>query len=80
MHFTYVLESKDKQHWYFGITNNLKRRLHEHNEGKSTHTSSFRPWTLRFCVTFENRSQAEVFEKYLKSHSGRAWMKKHLSS
>ena len=79
MHFVYVLESANRQHWYFGVTNDIKRRLSEHNSGESTHTSKYRPWTLRICVTFKNRLNAEEFERYLKSHSGRAFMSKHFS-
>jgi predicted GIY-YIG superfamily endonuclease len=78
MHFTYVLESADKQHWYFGVANDVKRRLVEHNTGKNIHTNKFKPWVLRLCVTFQERKRAEEFESYLKSHSGRAFMKKHL--
>lgn len=78
MHYVYVLESKTTSHWYIGVTNDLRRRLYEHNSGKSVHTNKYRPWKIRLYVTFENRNQAEEFEKYLKSHSGRAFMSKHL--
>jgi len=78
MYYVYVLESKDKQHWYFGMTNDVKRRLAEHNSGNSIHTNKFKPWSLRICVTFHTKKSAEEFEQYLKSHSGRAFMKKHL--
>ena len=78
MHFVYVLESADSQHWYFGITNDVKKRVVEHNAGKSIHTNKHKPWLLRLCVTFKERKNAEDFEKYMKSHSGRAFMKKHL--
>lgn len=77
MHFVYVLESADSYHWYFGVTNDVKRRLAEHNGGKSIHTNKFKPWSLRLCVTFKDRNRAEEFEIYLKSHAGRAFMKKH---
>ncbi len=79
MHFVYVLESLNHQHWYFGITNDIKRRLSEHNSGKSIHTNKFKPWTVRLCITFQDLKRAEELEKYFKSHSGRAFMKKHLN-
>ena len=78
MHFVYALESIDHEHWYFGVTNDVKKRLSEHNTGHSIHTNKFKPWLLRLCITFRNRKSAEKFERYLKSHSGRAFMKKHL--
>ncbi len=80
MHIVYVLESLDRQHWYFGVTNDLQRRIDEHNAGKSIHTNKHKPWKLRLMVTFHDRPQAEEFERYLKSHSGRAFMSKHLRS
>jgi putative endonuclease len=80
MYFTYVLESDQGNHWYFGVTNNINRRISEHNSGKSAHANKYKPWKLRFCASFIDRPCAEKFEKYLKSHAGRAWMSKHLSS
>ncbi|TSC79170.1 MAG: excinuclease ABC subunit C [Candidatus Peregrinibacteria bacterium Gr01-1014_25] len=50
----------------------------EHNSGQSIHTNRFKPWKLMTYVTFDNRQKAESFERYLKSHSGRAFAKKHL--
>ena len=78
MHFVYILESIDQQHWYIGLTNDLDRRMTEHNSGKSSHTSKFVSWKLKTYIAFHDRSRAEEFEQYLKSHSGRAFTKKHL--
>jgi putative endonuclease len=80
MHSTYVLESFKKDHWYVGVTNNLHRRISEHNRAAIGHTKKYQPWILRLYVTFESRKRAEEAEKYFKSHSGRAFMKKHFSS
>ncbi|MBU0457857.1 GIY-YIG nuclease family protein [Patescibacteria group bacterium] len=78
MVFVYSLESKDGIHWYVGITDDVDRRLTEHNSGKCIHTNKYKPWKLRSYTAFTDRSRAEVFERYLKSHSGRAFSKKHL--
>jgi len=59
-----------------GATADLKRRLPEHNAGKSTHTAKFKPWELIWCCAFPDKYKALEFEKYLKSHSGRAFAKK----
>ena len=61
-----------------GITTDLKRRLYEHNAGKSYHTSKFRPWRLVTYVAFSDRAKAESFERYLKSGSGHAFANKRL--
>lgn len=78
MHFVYSLESEDGNHWYVGVTNNVDRRLEEHNTGKSVHTNKHKPWRLQSYTAFIDRKRAEEFELYLKSHSGRAFSKKHL--
>ena len=63
---------------YIGVTSDLRTRLAEHNEGKSAHTSKYRPWRLATYVAFSDRAQAEAFEAYLKSGSGHAFARKRL--
>jgi putative endonuclease len=63
---------------YTGMTADLKQRMADHNSGKSRHTAKFRPWELLFYSAFPNKLTALEFEKYLKSHSGRAFAKKRL--
>jgi hypothetical protein len=41
------------------------------------HTSKFRPWQIETAVAFRSKDKAVAFEQYLKSHSGRAFAKKH---
>src|ERR1700683_1157459 len=79
MWYVYILRSINfpKQE-YVGTTADLKRRLPEHNAGKSTHTAKFRPWELVWYCAFPDKYKALEFEKYLKSHSGRAFAKKRL--
>jgi putative endonuclease len=77
MHFVHSLESEDSEHWYIGVTDNVVRRLAEHNAGKSIHTNKHKPWKLKTYTAFVEHKCAEKFEKYLKSHSGRAFSKRH---
>ncbi|KAB2956554.1 MAG: GIY-YIG nuclease family protein [Rhizobiaceae bacterium] len=63
---------------YVGMTTDLKRRLQEHNAGKSYHTSKFKPWRLVTYVAFSDRAKAESFERYLKSGSGHAFANRRL--
>ena len=63
---------------YTGATADLKRRIAEHNAGRSTHTSKFMPWELVWYCAFPDKHRALAFENYLKSHSGRAFAKKRL--
>jgi predicted GIY-YIG superfamily endonuclease len=64
---------------YTGATEDLKKRLADHNSGKSTHPAKFMPWSLIWYSAFLDKHRALEFEKYLKSHSGRAFAKKRLS-
>jgi putative endonuclease len=80
MKYVYVLESLDSQHFYVGITDDLRARLAKHNAGEVPHTSKYGPWRLRTYVAFSDAALARAFEKYLKSGSGRAFAKKHFQT
>ena len=79
MHYVYLIESTAvPRERYVGVTADLKRRLLDHNTGKSGHTSKFRPWRLVTYIAFSHRTKAEAFEHYLKSGSGHAFANKRL--
>ncbi|MGB3045935.1 MAG: GIY-YIG nuclease family protein [Xanthobacteraceae bacterium] len=79
MWYVYIIRSRSAPHQeYTGATSDLKQRLADHNAGKSTHTAKFKPWELAWYCAFPDKHQALDFEKYLKSHSGRAFAKKRL--
>lgn len=60
--FVYILECRDGS-LYTGVTNNLERRQHQHNEGTaSRYTRSRRPVTLRYQELCGSRSQALIRE------------------
>lgn len=78
MHYVYILQSeKDPARFYVGITSDLKRRFKEHNAGESIHTNKYTPWVLYSYTAFADQRKAEKFEDYLKTGSGRAFMKRH---
>lgn len=67
MFYTYILISVSSGNLYIGHTENLERRLEEHNsDKKSTFTSKKGPWKIIFRKEFENRGEAMKFENYLK--------------
>ena len=79
MHYVYILRSKSNPtQTYIGSTSDLKKRLAEHNAGKSTHTNKFKPWELSAYTALPEKPLAEKFERYLKSGSGRAFAQSHL--
>jgi len=63
---------------YRGHTDDLRRRVAEHNAGKCRHTSKSKPWKVKFYAAFETLALAQKFEKYLKSGSGHDFAKRHL--
>ena len=78
-HYVYTLESLAKSdEIYTGQTQDLKQRLKLHNSGQVPHTSKFTPWQIRSATAFKSKERALAFERYLKSGSGRAFLKRHL--
>jgi len=79
-YYVYILISKkNKDRFYIGYTDNLRRRLTQHRSSKSSnYTRRYAPWELETYLEFKNRRLAVAFELYLKSHSGRAFLRKRL--
>jgi putative endonuclease len=69
-YYVYILRCKDNS-LYTGITNDLDRRVNEHNDGKlpNAYTFSRRPVKLEFFQDFIDPNQAIYFEKKLKKWS-----------
>ncbi|MHA7898529.1 MAG: GIY-YIG nuclease family protein [Henriciella sp.] len=79
MWYVYILRSTEfPEREYVGFTADLRKRLLDHNSGKSAHTLKYAPWDLIWYCAFGDKLQALDFENYLKSHSGRAFSKKRL--
>ena len=80
MYYVYILISKKfADHHYVGITSDINRGVQEHNNPSyKSYTTRYAPWKLETYITFSNKILAEQLEIYLKSHSGKAFLKKHL--
>ncbi len=77
--YVYILQSQpNPEHFYVGLTDDLRDRLRRHNAGEVAHTSNFRPWCIKTAVAFTDKHRAGAFERYLKTASGRAFAKKRL--
>ena len=75
--YVYILVSEANQTiHYTGITRDLEQRLLEHNPGKCRHTAQHRPSRIETAVTFRSEGKG-VFERYLKSGSGREFARRH---
>ncbi len=75
-YYVYILLCKDGKP-YIGCTDDLKNRLKRHQKGQVPATKDRLPVKLVCYFAFYNKYTAFNFEKYLKSGSGRAFMKKH---
>ncbi|NMB92355.1 MAG: GIY-YIG nuclease family protein [Parcubacteria group bacterium] len=67
MYWIYILQSKKNGSLYIGRTNNLRRRLEEHNLGKSYFTKRYKPWVCIYCEGYyhiEDMKQRERNIKY----------------
>ena len=76
MYYVYILKCQADGSLYKGYTNDLDRRLAEHNSGKSDYTSRKGPWELVYHESFETKEDAIKREKYFKSSAGRRFIKK----
>ncbi len=77
--YVYILQSAvDLDRFYTGLTTDLRDRLKRHDDGRVRHTAKWKPWTLKTYIAMLDRKRAAELEQYLKSHSGRAFVKKHL--
>jgi len=70
MHYVYFLRENNDQ-IYTGSTNNLKRRIAEHQNGKVLSTSDRRPLELIGYEAYKLKSDASRRERYLKSTEGK---------
>ena len=80
MFYIYILHSETYDRYYVGQTNNIERRLEEHNtQEKNSYTSKFRPWA--FCKSFEvgeSLGIARKIENYIKRQKSRVYIEKIL--
>jgi len=78
MHYIYILQSQKDNSYYTGYTDELKKRLKQHNQHDSKYSSSKAPYIIVWYCAFTNKKKALDFEKYLKQGSGFAFARKHL--
>ena len=79
MYCVYVLQDQLDKGLYIGFTENLRRRLQEHQTGKEGATTKKKyNWRLIYCEGYLNKYDALGREKFLKGGSGRKYLKKQL--
>lgn len=76
MYCVYLLQNRDGG-WYIGFTGDLKRRVSEHQTGQNP-TTSRGSYRLVYYEAYLNKADALGREKFLKSGSGRRFLRKQL--
>lgn len=75
MFFIYILLLSNGT-YYTGITDNLVRRILEHQQGKSISTRHKRPIFLIHTERFKTRDQARKKEKHIKNIGAKRYLNK----
>jgi len=70
-YFVYILKTKKDNKRYIGFTNNLDRRINEHNSGLVKSTKNRKPLILIYTEEFERKTEAMAREKFFKTGKGR---------
>jgi len=80
--YIYVIESVSTKRRYIGQTGDLERRLAEHNDVDHSDvkytTKQAGPWRLLYHERYSSRSEVIQRERWLKSRTGRRWLKINL--
>lgn len=75
MYYVYIIYSKKLDKIYKGSTNDLRKRIKEHNNNKVKSTKSGRLWKLIYYEAFINKTDSLIEEKFLKSGKGKERIK-----
>ncbi|MEO0728387.1 MAG: GIY-YIG nuclease family protein, partial [Bacteroidota bacterium] len=73
--YVYILYSAPFDKYYVGQTDDIERRLAEHNGLATTsYTSKYRPWLLQLTVACTSRKRAVQLERFIKSKKRKAFI------
>jgi len=78
MYYNYVLKSKKDSKRYIGFADDLKKRLEDHNKGLNKSTKDRRPFELIYYEACQDKKDALIREKYLKTMWGNNYLNKRL--
>lgn len=75
MWFVYIIRSVEHKILYVGSTNDLQRRIAEHNRGACRSTKPYFPYVLISYIATQSEQQARRLERYFKTGSGKTILK-----
>ena len=70
-HYVYILQSEKNKRYYVGVTNNVERRIGEHNLGKVKSTAPYKPWSLKRKEEYPDINTAYKRERFIKAKHSR---------
>jgi len=76
MYYVYILFSATTGKYYCGSTDNLERRLYQHNSGYSKSTKGGKPWIVKYSEVYCDRPSAVRRENEIKKKKSRAFIEK----
>ena len=79
MFYVYVLHSEKDGKLYTGFSNDFKNRIKYHEQGKVASTKDRRPLKLIYYEAYLFEKDAKGREVFLKSGSGKKFLKKQLT-
>ncbi len=79
-YFLYILQSEKNGSNYIGQTQDIHRRLKEHNNGEVHNTKPYCPWKLIYHKKYTSRNEAVNREREIKSHKKRKFIEKLIRS
>src|SRR5687768_17080590 len=75
MYLVYAIKSSRDGRMEVRMVVNDRKRLIEHNSGKTKYTKGYKPWQLIYTESLPSRLEAGRREKYLKSGVGKEFLK-----
>ena len=76
--YVYILRSLSTPYLYIGSTSDLHRRLFQHNNGLVRSTKLYLPLQVAAYIAVSTETQTRTLEKYFKTGSGKAILKKSI--
>ena len=75
VYYVYAITSLTRNYIYVGLTDNVERRVSQHNSGYEPTTKPYRPFQIILVESYPSRDLARKREKYLKSGKGKEYLK-----
>ncbi|MBD3251094.1 GIY-YIG nuclease family protein [Candidatus Uhrbacteria bacterium] len=70
MYYVYILQSSTRKRFYIGFSEDVAKRLKQHNAGRVRSTSPYVPWAIVYTEECSTRDMARYREKQIKSYKG----------